>query len=341
MRTRRARSHNSRSPSRVRRTTPAGTKPATADPGRMTVTGRVLDPAGKPAAGVPVDIIGRARRTPRSAPMCECRPTTCWATARPTATAASASRRRAPRSASLLRGLRPGRTGRPGSGFGWTALNPDAEQPAADIRLQPEQLIRGRLVDVNGQPAAGVEVQLQWSTSPPAPGVYDRYRPPVDGVLCRGIPAWPKPVTTDAQGRFTFAGIGRGYRLPPRPRPPLRLAAIRPQGRRARRGQGGHAGPPAGDDHRGPCPRRRHRPADPQRRHLREGQLRRVRRDVHDQVPRRRSGTVQDQPLRGRLFPDARPSPPRASPTWSGRMSSRGPRGRSRRRSISSFLAAC
>ena len=39
-----------------------GSKPDPATPGRMTVTGRVVDPAGKPVAGVSVDIIGRPRK---------------------------------------------------------------------------------------------------------------------------------------------------------------------------------------------------------------------------------------------------------------------------------------
>src|SRR5205823_3069534 len=39
---------------------PAAERERTA-PGRMIVAGRVLDPAGKPVAGVPVDIIGRPR----------------------------------------------------------------------------------------------------------------------------------------------------------------------------------------------------------------------------------------------------------------------------------------
>ena len=63
------------------------------------------------------------------------------------------------------------------------------------------------------------------------------------------------------------------------------------------------------------------------------GQLRHVRRDVHDQVPRRRPGTVPDQSLRRATTSALRVHPPRASPTWSGRTSSPGPRGRSRRRS--------
>ena len=54
----------------------------------------------------------------------------------------------------------------PGFGLGWVPLNADAKQPAAEIRLRPEQVIRGKLFDVHGQPAAGVELQV-WSVGRP------------------------------------------------------------------------------------------------------------------------------------------------------------------------------
>ena len=95
-------------------------------------------------------------------------------------------------------------------------LKPDAAEPAAPVRLRPEQVIRGKLVDIRGEPAAGVEVQLNhvFHASRSA-GVGD-----FDGigggfhqlwdVPPEELRAWPKPVTTDDQGRFTLAGIARG-----------------------------------------------------------------------------------------------------------------------------------
>jgi hypothetical protein len=95
----------------------------------------------------------------------------------------------------------------PGFGLGWVALNPDAEQPAAEIRLRPEQVIHGRLVDVNGQPAAGVELRVYNVGHATPIGTFDGIilgdsQPP------EGLRAWPKPVTTDRRGRFTLGGIG-------------------------------------------------------------------------------------------------------------------------------------
>jgi len=82
----------------------------------------------------------------------------------------------------------------------------------------PEQVIRGRLVDVNGQPAAGVEVGLNrvYRATPPAGARFDS---PIAGRgfvwsnLPEGLRAWPKSGTSDGQGRFTLTGGVRGLDL--------------------------------------------------------------------------------------------------------------------------------
>ncbi len=96
----------------------------------------------------------------------------------------------------------------PGYGLGWAVLNPDAEEPAAEIRLLPEQTYRIRLVDVNGSPAKGVEVQVGSIGRRTAEGRFDGVATsgnPPDGML-----TWPRPVTTDDQGRIALTGLGRG-----------------------------------------------------------------------------------------------------------------------------------
>ena len=174
-------------------------------PGRMFVTGHVLDPAGKPAVGVVVDVIGRPRLP--------------WV----------GTREYHDRRVLVGRGetdshghfhidaLRTSAEGffevdalaaAPGFGLGWVPLNADAKQPAAEIRLRPEQVIRGKLIDVHGQPAAGVELRV-WSIGRrPDTGTFDGVSmgnpPPPEGLR-----VWPTPGATDDQGRFTLNGIGR------------------------------------------------------------------------------------------------------------------------------------
>ena len=224
--------------------------------------------------------------------------------ARPTPTAASASTQSRTSSARFLEVY--ALAAAPGSGVGWVALNPDAEQPAAEIRLQPEQVIRGKLVDVNGQPAAGVEVQVHHR------GPLDRQRtastasvrllggstlPRDSGLAEARHHRRPGPVHI----RRHRPGLSRSALV--RPRPPLRPPETRPPDRRSRwpkevalalqpatiiegRVLAADTGQPIPDA------------------------VIAVRASygmfggmVHDQVPRRRSGTVHGQPLPGRLLP--------------------------------------
>jgi protocatechuate 3,4-dioxygenase beta subunit len=178
-------------------------------PGRMFVVGRVLDPDGKPVAGVPVDVVGRSR-VPQAA--VEERAEPCLALGRGATDGDGRFRIEAARtsSARFLPVYAVAAPAGPGTGlgFGWAELDPDAEQPTAEVRLRPEQTIRGKLVDVSGRPAAGVEVHVEWVFS-----ADDADR--VAGlsgwgiVPAKGVRAWPKPATTDPQGRFALTSVGR------------------------------------------------------------------------------------------------------------------------------------
>ncbi len=143
-----------------------------------------------------------------------------------------------------------------GYGLDWQAVSVPSSD--LDIRLRPEQVITGRLIDLQGQPAAAVKLYpsrlgnkrvprkgqfiLQATVADPdeddadvpnyrletyaikqdmTPSTKDRMalrtaqvqdifpglafrEPPAD------LPFWPKPVTTDAEGRFTLHGIPSG-----------------------------------------------------------------------------------------------------------------------------------
>ena len=90
---------------------------------------------------------------------------------------------------------------------GWAEFDPDAREPVAEIRLLPPQLIRAKLVDVNGEPVSGLELRvLGFGQAARIDGGSDVYLedPP------EGLRAWPAPVKTDEQGRFVLRGVGRG-----------------------------------------------------------------------------------------------------------------------------------
>ena len=99
----------------------------------------------------------------------------------------------------------------PGYGAGWVPLDPDADQPAAEITLRPEQKIQGRIFDVQGRPVRGVAVAVETMATVAAgngepDGPY--FLPDQPATL----PAWPRPATSDAEGRFAIRGVGRGLR---------------------------------------------------------------------------------------------------------------------------------
>jgi hypothetical protein len=97
-----------------------------------------------------------------------------------------------------------------GAAIAWTQLNLDAANVDAPLELAPEEPITGRLVDIEGQPAAGVELVVRSVVKRSSDGM-----PCSDGVGYQDferIPtAWPQGATTDGQGRFTINGIPAGH----------------------------------------------------------------------------------------------------------------------------------
>ena len=89
-------------------------------------------------------------------------------------------------------------------GLGWQPVSPADGSAAVEIRLPAEQLIRGRLFDLQGQPAAGVKVRIG-SLARKAQGnaAADTFWPPEEG-----LPLGPKIAASDDKGRFTIRGLG-------------------------------------------------------------------------------------------------------------------------------------
>jgi len=181
---------------------PVGASPAPA-PGRMFVTGCVLDPQGKPVPNAAVMVYARHRLFERPIGFESLGPvvishTRCDGSGR--------FRIDAPRTSSSRQDLLGITALASGFGIGWSELDPDAEQPTIDVALRPEQVIQGRLFDVQGQPARGVKVSIAFvlrssQGEPDGPNFFPH--PPKD------LSAWPEPATTDADGRFTLRGLGR------------------------------------------------------------------------------------------------------------------------------------
>jgi RNA polymerase sigma factor (sigma-70 family) len=177
--------------------------------GRMTVTGRVLDPDGKPVKGAVVDLVTQ----PRSPWVGASEGTREWTMlGQGQSDGDGRYRIDAPRTASTRDLGILALAAAPGHGLGSAYIGPDAEQPTAEIRLQPEQVVRARLVEVTGAPAKGVEVHIQGYSWPNGKGgdgegggAWLGANPP------KGLRAWPRPIIkTDDQGRIAVTAFGRG-----------------------------------------------------------------------------------------------------------------------------------
>ena len=178
---------------------------------RMTVVGRVVDPSGKPVPGSTVAAYARSR-APGNLPYLLGRTHVPIGDAR--ADASGRFRIDAPRISSTHYHYFGAVALAPGHGAGWVSLDPDDDQPTANITLREEQVIHGRLFDLQGRPAPDVTLSVASIRTPTprqdAAGVRSR----LDFITCafnkiNEFPAWPKPVITDSEGRFTLRGVGR------------------------------------------------------------------------------------------------------------------------------------
>ena len=98
----------------------------------------------------------------------------------------------------------------PGFNLGWQTIGEDVENPRVTVSLTAEQTIHGRVLDASGKPAAGAAVHVT-SVGRGLP------RCEFDGIQCwtppSQLPFWPRPVTTDREGRFTLRGVDRSQIL--------------------------------------------------------------------------------------------------------------------------------
>ncbi len=165
---------------------------------QVTITGQVLDPAGKPVAGAQVRVLAYPKAKPDE---------------EPSGKLSSVQLGKADEKGQFHLSVPLAGPNRlvplyvvataPGFGFRWQQLSAEANQTAMLIRLHPERVLRGRVLDLQGQSVAGAKVQI-------GRAVFSR-----EGEFfgsSRGS-NWPEPITTDAEGRFVLRGIGRDVQI--------------------------------------------------------------------------------------------------------------------------------
>ncbi len=91
-----------------------------------------------------------------------------------------------------------------GHGLAWVQLTPQHQRAPITLKLGPEKIIRGRIIEPGGKPVAGAKIKVH--------GIDPLGRPLGNGLQTENRlnliwSAFPLGATTDADGRFTIAGI--------------------------------------------------------------------------------------------------------------------------------------
>jgi hypothetical protein len=194
----------------------------------MTVTGRVLDPDGKPVAGAQVAILAVVQKARRNIGVSSERVVLGRGKAGDDGRFSLA----VPRTSSTRNRGADVLAGRAGYGLAWESFDPDAERPEVSVRLAREQVVRGQLLDLQGQPAAKVSLRvtqvrgsqaglsfkelmdLRQDTARAALRMHKDVSLHNDHIDLSDPPdnlsMWPPAVTTDDQGRFAVRGLGPG-----------------------------------------------------------------------------------------------------------------------------------
>jgi len=116
----------------------------------------------------------------------------------------------------------------PGLGVGWV----EADEKPVEIRLAPDEPIKGRLLTLEGKPVEGAAVRVRSTWAPngadlgpwltelkagkhPVYEIHNRHFDHVHKLYQDGYPVagQPETVMTDRDGRFTLTGLGRDRRV--------------------------------------------------------------------------------------------------------------------------------
>jgi RNA polymerase sigma factor (sigma-70 family) len=168
---------------------------------RMPVAGQVVDAAGKPVAGAQVVVASWPRQNFRGGDFSSEK----WRIAGQTkADPHGKFQVRIPRpSSAKVHNLAVVASAK-GFALNWYQFNPDAEKADTVLKLLPAQVIRGRLVDLQGQPAVGVRVAVNYVGQ----SINGEFHGLSLGNVTEPVPAlWPAPAKTDGKGRFILRGL--------------------------------------------------------------------------------------------------------------------------------------
>ncbi len=165
-----------------------------------SVTGQVLDPEGKPLAGTRVTVLAEAQRVLRDGALSMAQ----RVVGQGETDRQGRFRLTVPRTTSLRNWMANVVAAHAAYGVAWQPFDADAAQPTVVIRLHPEQILRGRLMDLQGQPVAGAKLQIVSIDKKEGAGIT------LDGFSRHMGFLWPKPIDTDKNGQFAIHGVGDG-----------------------------------------------------------------------------------------------------------------------------------
>jgi RNA polymerase sigma factor (sigma-70 family) len=170
---------------------------AEARAGEIAVTGRVLDPDGKPLAGATLRVVGKADV-----------PIQVGVSGKDGRFAVSVPRGGRPQPVLFARAA--------GFGIDFAAVSQVAGRAGpqeVELRLVKDRPLRGRVLDTEGKPVAGVRVGIQVLTDyvDAPPGGATKWTRGAKVIGRKGISLWSGSIdwtSTDAAGRYTLNGVG-------------------------------------------------------------------------------------------------------------------------------------
>lgn len=182
--------------------TSQATDPAASEDNQMIITGLVKREDNQPARNAEIAVIGEFRRVARGGDFAADEPEVI---VRGTTDQTGRFELKAPGETSqqvyrlfVLAHL-------PQHALGWQSLEVNHQRPTAEIALQKEKPVRGRLIDISGQPAVGVALRVGWlgkSVNGRHPGIRFNEKQ-------NSLSFWPSVAKTDDQGSFVLSGVNR------------------------------------------------------------------------------------------------------------------------------------